>query len=106
MLVVSRKENESITIEPAEGIDLSMTLREVFAHGPVLVTLTQVGRRRVRLLIDAPKALKVWRSDAPVAGGVADATTPVVGRLERVRLPEPRTLPDLAKTDRAAAEVD
>lgn len=64
MLVVSRKENESITIEPAEGIDPSLTLREVFGQGPIVLTLTHVGPRRVRIVIDAPSALKIMRSEA------------------------------------------
>jgi sRNA-binding carbon storage regulator CsrA len=74
MLVVSRKENESITIEPAEGIDPSLTLREAFAQGPIVLTLKHVGARRVRIVIEAPSALKIMRSDAVAADtGPADA---------------------------------
>jgi len=73
MLVVSRKENESITIEPLEGIDPSLTLREVFAHGPIRLTLKHVGARRVRIVIQAPSALKIMRSDA---GAVAETAAP------------------------------
>jgi hypothetical protein len=43
------------------GVDLSLTLREAFANGPILVRLAHVGSRRVRLAIDAPAALRVWR---------------------------------------------
>jgi sRNA-binding carbon storage regulator CsrA len=64
MLVVSRKTNESITIEPQEGVDLSLTLGEVFAQGPIVLTLTHVGPRRARILVAAPKVLKVMRSEA------------------------------------------
>lgn len=63
MLVVSRKENESIQIEPLEGIDPSLTLREVFAQGPILLTLRHVGPRRVRIVIEAPSALKILRGE-------------------------------------------
>jgi sRNA-binding carbon storage regulator CsrA len=70
MLDVSRKENESIKIEPVDGIDPSLTLREAFANGSIVVTLQHVGTRRVRLLIEAPTALRVIRSaSAPAAGG-------------------------------------
>jgi sRNA-binding carbon storage regulator CsrA len=62
MLVVSRKENESIRIEPVEGVDPSLTLREAFAQGAIVVKLQHVGTRRVRLLIEAPIALKIIRS--------------------------------------------
>lgn len=63
MLVVSRKEHESILIEPVEGLDPSLTLREVFAQGAILVKLVHVGHRRVRMAIEAPAALRVKRSD-------------------------------------------
>ena len=63
MLVVSRKENESIKIEPLAGIDQSLTLQELFAQGPIVVTLTHVGARRVRLVIEAPDALRISRSE-------------------------------------------
>ena len=74
MLVVSRKENESIMIEPLEGIDPSLTLREVFAHGPIRLTLKHVGARRVRIVIQAPSALKIMRSDADAAADAATAS--------------------------------
>ena len=60
MLVVSRKESESIRIEPIEGLDPKLTLAEVFADRPIVVTVMHVGKR-VRLVIDAPVALKIWR---------------------------------------------
>jgi sRNA-binding carbon storage regulator CsrA len=61
MLVVTRKEHESIRIEPVEGLDPSMTLREAFAQGAILVKLVHIGHRRVRLAIDAPPSLHVRR---------------------------------------------
>jgi len=67
MLVVTRKENESIKIEPVEGVDPSLTLREVFAHGPIVLKLTHVGQRRVRIVVEAPSALKIMRNEAPAA---------------------------------------
>lgn len=79
MLVVSRKENESIRIEPLDGIDPSLTLHEVFAQGPIVFTLTHVGARRVRLVIDAPHALKISRSEVACANAeksTAESTAP------------------------------
>lgn len=64
MLVVTRKENESIKIEPVEGVDPSLTLREVFAQGPILLKLAHVGQRRVRIVVEAPSSLKVMRNEA------------------------------------------
>lgn len=87
MLVVSRKENESITIEPAEGVDPSLTLREVFEQGPIVLTLRHVGPRRVRIVIEAPSALKIMRSETmatrngtetePTAGANRASTGPL-----------------------------
>lgn len=73
MLVVSRKENESITIEPAEGVDPSLTLREAFGQGSIVLTLTHVGPRRVRIVIEAPRALKIMRSEIASAGSTVEA---------------------------------
>ena len=61
MLVVSRKGMASIGIEPADGVDSSLTLREAFANGHILVKLMHVGIRRVRLVIEAPGPFKVTR---------------------------------------------
>lgn len=76
MLVVTRKENESIEIEPVEGVDPSLTLREVFARGPLVLKLTHVGQRRVRIAVEAPSVLKIMRNAAPhlasVDAGLAD----------------------------------
>ena len=69
MLVISRKENESIRIEPAPGIDPALTLLEAFQSGVIVVTLMRVGARRVRLVIEAPAALKVMREQGPEAAG-------------------------------------
>ena len=63
MLVFSRKENESIKIEPLDGIDPSMTLHEAFAQGPIVLTLKHVGARRVRIVVEAPGALRIMRAE-------------------------------------------
>jgi sRNA-binding carbon storage regulator CsrA len=62
VLLVSRKESESIRIEPAEGVDLSMTLRELFERGPILVTVVHTGLNRVRLAVHAPRRLGISRT--------------------------------------------
>ena len=75
MLVVSRKESESIRIEPAEGLDPALTLAEVFAAKPIVVTVMHIGRR-VRLVIDAPVALKIWRGPRAAADIASTAAEP------------------------------
>jgi sRNA-binding carbon storage regulator CsrA len=84
MLIVSRKANEVITIEPAHPLD-STALSKVFEHGAIEIKLVQIGGSRVRIAIHAPPELKIWRGprtaaehaperDAP---GVRDAETMV-----------------------------
>jgi sRNA-binding carbon storage regulator CsrA len=63
VLVVSRKENESIKIEPIDGVDPSLTLQELFAQGPIVLTLKHVGARRVRIVVEAPVALRIKRTE-------------------------------------------
>lgn len=61
MLIVTRKTNESITIEPLADVDPSMTLGEAFQNGPIEIKLVRINRSRVRLAIDAPPEFHVWR---------------------------------------------
>jgi hypothetical protein len=79
MLIVTQKEDAWITIEPADGVDLSMTLREAFAHGPILIKLVHIGQGRVRLGIQAARTFRISRgsSTSPAFGddvGMATAT--------------------------------
>jgi sRNA-binding carbon storage regulator CsrA len=63
MLVLSRRTDESIVIEPADGADVSMTLAQLFANGPILITLLGGTGRRVKMGIDAPRQLSIRRRD-------------------------------------------
>jgi sRNA-binding carbon storage regulator CsrA len=74
MLVISRKENQSIRIEPAPGISPAMTLLEAFEHGALVVKLMRVGGRRVRLVIEAPRALRVSRDQSPEPDALPSST--------------------------------
>jgi len=65
MLVLSRRADESILIQPAEGTDGKMTLEQLFANGPILITLLGGNGRRVKVGIDAPEELSIRRKDAP-----------------------------------------
>jgi sRNA-binding carbon storage regulator CsrA len=64
MLVLSRRADESILIQPAEGADGSMTLAQLFANGPILITLLGATGRRVKVGIEAPEQLAIRRKDA------------------------------------------
>lgn len=63
MLVLSRRADESILIQPAEGTDGKMTLQELFANGPIQITLLGGTGRRVKVGIDAPEQLAIRRKD-------------------------------------------
>jgi sRNA-binding carbon storage regulator CsrA len=63
MLVLSRRADESILIQPAEGTDSAMTLGELFANGPIQITLLGGNGRRVKVGIEAPEQLAIRRKD-------------------------------------------
>lgn len=63
MLIVSRRNAESILIEPAEGIDPATPLSEVFNDGPIEITIFSGAGHRVKMGVDAPRALSIWRKD-------------------------------------------
>ena len=63
MLVLSRRADESIVIQPADGTDGKMTLAELFANGPIQITLLGGTGRRVKMGIEAPEPLAIRRKD-------------------------------------------
>ena len=64
MLVLSRRADESIVIQPADGVDVSMTMAQLFANGPIQITLLGGSGRRVKMGIEAPEQLAIRRKDA------------------------------------------
>lgn len=63
MLVLSRRADESIVITPADGTDTRMTLAELFADGPIQITLLGGTGRRIKMGIEAPTPLAIRRKD-------------------------------------------
>ena len=63
MLVLSRRADESIVIQPGENVDDSITLRQLFANGPIQITLLGSTGRRVKVGIEAPQQLVIRRKD-------------------------------------------
>ena len=61
MLVLSRRADESIVIQPADGVDATMTLAQLFANGPIQITLLGGTGRRVKMGIEAPEQLAIRR---------------------------------------------
>lgn len=64
MLIVSRKDAESILIRPDEDIDPTMTLADLFSKGPIEITIFSSGANRVKMGVQAPKQLSIWRKNA------------------------------------------
>ncbi len=48
---------------PADGVDVSMTMAQLFANGPIQITLLGGTGRRVKMGIDAPEQLAIRRKD-------------------------------------------
>ncbi len=67
MLITIRRDAESILIRPGEDIDTSMTLADLFQDGPIEITIFTTDNIRVKMGVDAPEELSIWRNDAPVA---------------------------------------
>jgi sRNA-binding carbon storage regulator CsrA len=63
MLVLTRRADESIVIVPADGTDTRMTVAELFAQGPIQITLLGGSGRRVKMGIEAPSPLAIRRKD-------------------------------------------
>jgi len=67
MLIVTRKDSESLLISPVEGTDPKTTLEELFEHGPIEITVFATGQKRVKMGVHAPNQLCIWRKDEPAA---------------------------------------
>lgn len=64
MLIVSRRDAESIEIRPGEGIDPEMTLSDLFRNGPIEITIFSSTSNRVKMGVQAPAQLTIWRKSA------------------------------------------
>jgi sRNA-binding carbon storage regulator CsrA len=63
MLVLSRRADQSILIQPGEHTDGTMTVAELFANGPIQITLLGGTGRRIKMGIEAPEQLAIRRKD-------------------------------------------
>ena len=52
-------------IQPADGVDGNMTMAELFANGPIQITLLGGTGRRIKMGIEAPEQLAIRRKDVP-----------------------------------------
>ena len=61
MLIIKRKAQDIITIAPMDGFDTSRPIQDLFEGGVIEIKLLEVGRRQVKVAIDAPQNLQIWR---------------------------------------------
>lgn len=69
MLVVSRRADEGIQITLAKGVDGNLTLNDLFAKGPIEITLLGGNGRRVKMGIEAPSELCILRVEKEEKAG-------------------------------------
>lgn len=62
MLVLTRKEDESLLIFPSDEIDPDMTVTELFNGGPIRITINKISSQ-VQIGIEAPQGLTVLREE-------------------------------------------
>ena len=67
MLIVSRRDAESILIRPGDDIDPKMTLADLFRNGPIEITIFSSGGNRVKMGVQAPEQLSIWRKNNEAA---------------------------------------
>lgn len=63
MLVFSRRIGETFVLYPTPDLDPNLTVAELFAHGPIEVSVVELKHHQVRVGIDAPPALLVYRTE-------------------------------------------
>lgn len=63
MLVLSRRADESFTIELDPQYAEAGATAHVFAHGPIEITVLATGISYVRIGIQLPKGLRIQRSE-------------------------------------------
>ena len=67
MLIVSRRDAESIEIRPGDDTDMQMTLADLFSNGPIEITVFSATGNRVKMGVQAPTELCIWRKKAAAA---------------------------------------
>lgn len=63
MLVFSRRAGETFVLYPAPDLDPNLTVAELFAHGPIEISVLDVRPHQARVGIEAPPALLVYRTE-------------------------------------------
>ena len=67
MLVLSRKEGESIILYPSLEVDPDTTVAELFKGGPIRVMMGKLTHYQAQVCIEAPDVLQIARSELVTA---------------------------------------
>jgi len=63
MLTLQRNEGEIITIFPSDDLAPSLTVKKLFQNNHIIINVSKVGHYEVRLGINAPKELLIFRNE-------------------------------------------
>lgn len=63
MLILSRRIGETLYIEPSPDIGEDMTVRELFAGGPIVVALLGIKGKQAKIGVQTPESLLIVRSE-------------------------------------------
>jgi sRNA-binding carbon storage regulator CsrA len=63
MLVLTRRQGQSILIRPAPDLDPATPISELFSNGPIEVAVLGVDGKQIKVGVDAPRLLSVLRNE-------------------------------------------
>lgn len=63
MLILSRYRGQSVLLMPHPELDPKTPIGDLFRHGPIKVSILDIGPNRMRLGIDAPPGIAVLRQE-------------------------------------------
>ena len=69
MLMLMRRPNESIYIYP-DDIPEDMTVKQLFADGPIKIQVTDTNYFQCKIGIEAPQALNIVRNEIYKSSGI------------------------------------
>ena len=75
MLILTRKPGQRITIEPDARLDLRTPIGEVFADGPIEVSVGRVDGLQIKLAIHAHPCLQILRAELRTETGDRSSRT-------------------------------
>ncbi len=73
MLILTRHRGQSVLLMPYPELDPKTPISELFKHGPIKVSIVDIGQNRMRLGIDAPPGIVVLRQELPPSNDPAPA---------------------------------